>query len=119
MEFGILNLTGVVIVAVMMIPNIVFALRGRRTEDRPICRAVLIVEQIGRYGAMALMVLPLGVWKFGFKSPEALIAWVAICVALLAAYLVCWIFYFRRPSLGRALWLAVLPSLIFILRGVF
>lgn len=128
MEFGILSLTGLIIVAVMMVPNIIFALMRRGAEERPVCRAVLIIEQIGRYGSMALMVLPLGVWSFGFKSPEELVAWGLLCGGLLAAYLICWFSYMSRTSgkkqpsgtsLGLSLGLAVLPCVIFILRGVF
>ena len=36
----------------------------------------------------------------------------------LLAYFIFWAVYFRRPSLPAALWLAILPSAIFILRGV-
>ena len=36
----------------------------------------------------------------------------------LLAYFIFWEVYFRRPSLPAALWLAILPSAIFILRGV-
>ena len=46
------------------------------------------------------------------------IIWLFLLPALLLAYFVLWAVYFRRPSLPAALWLAILPSAIFILRGV-
>jgi len=118
MQFGFLNLTGFLIVALMMIPNLIYALRNPHIENKCFCKPMLIVEQIGRYGSMAMMVFPLFVWEFGFKSPEELVIWLFLLLALLLAYFVLWAIYFRRPSLPAALWLAILPSAIFILRGV-
>lgn len=117
MQFGWLNLTSFIIVTLMMIPNIIFALRNRHTENKCTCKPLLILEQIGRYGSMAMMIFPLFVWEFGFKSPEELVIWLFLLSAMLVAYFVLWAVYFRRPSLPAALWLAILPSAIFILRG--
>lgn len=119
MQFGWLNLTGFIIVMLMMIPNIIFALRNRHMENKYTCKPVLILEQIGRYGSMALMIFPLLVWEFGFRSPEAFVIWTALCVVMLLAYFIFWGLYFRKPSLPVAIWLAILPSAIFILRGAF
>lgn len=122
MAFGWLNLTGFLIIALMMIPNILFMGRTRGMEgmeDKCTSKPMHILEQIGRYGCMVLMVFPLLVWKFGFASAESFVLWSALCATMLIAYYVCWIFYFRKPSLPVALWLAILPSAIFILRGVF
>ena len=119
MKFGWLNLTGFIIVALMMIPNIIYAFRVHGAENKCTLKPVLILEQIGRYGSMALMVLPLLVWSFGFSSPEAFVVWTVLCAACLLAYFIFWRLYFRAPSLAVALWLAILPSAIFILRGVF
>ncbi len=68
---------------------------------------------------MAMMVLPVLVGEFGFESSEEFFIWFALCAAMLLAYFICWGVYFRRPFLGTALWLAILPSAIFILRDVF
>jgi hypothetical protein len=84
MQFGFLNLTGFLIVALMMIPNLIYALRNPHIENKCFCKPMLIVEQIGRYGSMAMMVFPLFVWEFGFKSPEELVIWLFLLPALLA-----------------------------------
>lgn len=47
MQFGGLNLTGFIIVALMMIPNVIFALRNRHMENKCACEPVLILEQMG------------------------------------------------------------------------
>lgn len=119
MKFGFLNLTGFIIISLMMIPNIIFALRNSSMENKCTLKPMLIIEQVGRYGSILLMIFPILVWKFGFASPEGLIIWTVLCAVMLLAYYICWIYYFRKPSLGTALWLAILPSVIFILRGIF
>jgi hypothetical protein len=119
MQFGWLNLTGFLIFAVMLIPNIRFMLRNRHAGNRCTSKLLLLLEQVGRYCCVVLMVFPVLVWKFGFRSNEEMILWAVVCAALLAAYFICWAFYFRKPSLPVALWLAILPSAIFILRGIF
>ena len=119
MQFGWLNLTGALIIVLMMVPNIIFAAKHRGMKNQCTCTPMLIIEQVGRYGSMALMVFPLLVWKFGFRSPEEFVIWLVLCTAMLLAYFICWGLYFRKPSLPVALWLAILPSAIFILRGVF
>ncbi|MDD3193879.1 MAG: hypothetical protein PHE47_08580 [Oscillospiraceae bacterium] len=122
MQFGWLNLTGICILVVMMIPNLIFARRNygmKSTDGNRICKPLLILEQVGRYGAMGLMFFPVWVWEFGFSSVQAFIVWAVLCVAMLLAYLICWGLYFHKPSAPVALWLAILPSAIFILRGVF
>lgn len=119
MQFGWLNLTGLLIIVLMMIPNIIYALRNRHMENKCTSKPVLVLEQIGRYGSIVLMVFPLLVWEFGFSSVATLIVWTALCAVMLLAYFISWGLYFRNPSLKTALWLAILPSGIFILRGFF
>jgi hypothetical protein len=68
---------------------------------------------------MSLMIFPLPVWEFGFRSPEAFVIWTVLCVVMLLAYFIFWSLYLRNPSLPVAIWLAILPSAIFILRGAF
>ena len=77
-----------------------------------------IIEQFGRYGCFILMWLPLFVWKFGFGSVAEMFIYMIGNLALLLAYLIIWIFYFRRQSVGKALALAILPTLIFFLSGL-
>lgn len=118
MEFGPINLAGGIIVALMLVPNVLYALRTPRTENKCTNKAMNLLEQAGRYGSMALMVFPLGVWKFGFSSVAAMLAYLFGNGALLLSYWACWIFHFRRPEKKLALILAVLPTGIFLLSGL-
>lgn len=118
MKFGFINLCGAIAVAVMLIPNIVYALKYRDEKNLCTNKAMNVAEQIGRFGCIILMWLPLLVWKFGFASvPEALV-YFAGNASLLIAYLAVFGVYFRKKTKGRAIALAVLPACIFLLSGL-
>ena len=68
MEFGWINVFGAVIVVLMLIPNIVYAIKNKGEKNLCTNRFMNVVEQVGRYACIVLMWLPLLVWKFGFAS---------------------------------------------------
>lgn len=118
MEFGPINLAGGILVALILVPNIIYALRNPGAENKCTNKWMNLLEQVGRYGSMALMVLPLGVWKFGFPSLGDLLLWLFGNGTLLLLYWGCWIPYLCRPSRKLAIALAVIPTCIFILSGL-
>lgn len=65
-----LNPWGMAIILLIMIPNVIFALRHRNMENRCKSRFINILEQIGRYGCLILMIICIGLDKFGFGSVE-------------------------------------------------
>ena len=121
MFFSIFNLFCAGIVVLLLIPNLVYALRHRGGGISSGNRAINILEQIGRFGCMIFMVVPLGVrgGGLGFYSVEALIIWGLGTVLLLLAYYICWVFFARRPGRRLALALAAIPCGIFLLSAVF
>lgn len=118
MCFGWINAAGAAIVALMLAPNVVYAFRCPGQTNR--CENLWMngLEQIGRYASMALMVLPLGVWEFGFPSAAGMLLYFLGNGALLLCYWFFWFLYFRKPTKGRALTLAVVPTGIFLLSGL-
>lgn len=118
MTFGWINLMNGILLALMLLPNLFYALRNRGQVNRSKSRLMNVLEQIGRYGCMILMMLPLFVWKFAFKSAEGFVVYLLGNGALLAVYLVTWLFYWKRQSKAQALILAVVPSCIFLLTGL-
>ena len=118
MEFGWINLFGAVIVGLMLLPNILYALKNRGEENRCANRWMNLIEQIGRYGCIVLMWLPLPVWKFGFRSVAEMVLYLGGNGLLLAAYWLVYARYFRERTLGRALALAIIPSCIFLMSGL-
>lgn len=116
MEFGWINLIGAAIVAIMMIPNMLFAIKAPAAKSN--CSRIMeIIEQVGRYGCILFMWLPLFVWEFGFHSVAGLLAYIIGNALLLLLYLAIWVVYFRKRSRREALALAVIPTLIFLLSG--
>lgn len=118
MSFGWINLFGAVIVGILLVPNILYALREKDREPVRVNRALVLAEQTGRYACVILMWLPLLVWKFGFRSPGEMLAYLCGNGVLLAAYLIVFAGYFRKKTAKKAMALAVLPVCIFLLSGL-
>lgn len=118
MKFGWINLFGGLVVIIMLIPNVIYAVKNKGTENK--CSNIVfnILEQIGRYSSMALMVLPLLIWEFGFQSILVMMLYFLCDTFLLLIYLFVWRLYFIKPTLKTALSLAVIPTLIFLISGV-
>lgn len=115
---GWINLFGFIIVVLMLIPNIIYAIKHRGEKHAPVNKAALILEQIGRYSCMLLMVLNIGLVKFGFGSIIGLMIYLFGNFMLLMAYWICWIAYFKKPSGEIAILLSIIPVLIFLISGL-
>ena len=118
MKFGWINLFGAAIVVLMLIPNIIYAVKNKDEKNLCTNRFINIIEQIGRYACIALMWLPLLVWEFGFRSVFEMLVYTIGNGALLAAYWLIYALYFKKKTKTRAILLAVIPSCIFILSGL-
>jgi hypothetical protein len=118
MEFGWINVFGAVIVILMLIPNIIYAIRNRDEKNKCTNRLMNVIEQIGRYACIILMWMPLLVWKFGFSSVFEMILYLIGNGCLLAAYWISFACYLKRKTRKRAFALAVLPTCIFLLSGL-
>ena len=118
MEFGWINVFGAITVILMLIPNIVYAIKNKGEKNFCANRFMNIVEQVGRYACIVLMWMPLLVWKFGFASVLDMMLYMACNGLLLAAYWIAFAFYMKRRTVRLAIVLAVLPSCIFLLSGI-
>ncbi len=118
MEFNWINGWGATIVIIMLIPNIIFVIGNSHLENK--CENVIMntIEQIGRYTSMAFMVVPILVWEFRFKSFLEMICYVMVTSVLLLLYLVVWFFYSKSHSKNKAVILALLPTMIFVISGI-
>ena len=118
MKFGWINVFGAVFVILLLIPNIIYALRNK--DEKNLCKNQLMngIEQIGRYACIVLMWLPLLVWKFGFASVAEMIIYLAGNAVFLTAYWIVFAGYLKRKTRKRALILAVLPTCIFLVSGL-
>ena len=119
MEFGWINLFGAGIVLLMMIPNIIYAAGQKQDETQiEVPRGLSACEQVGRYGCIILMWLPLLVWKFAFGSVEEFLIYLIGNGALLLCYYLSWMLYSRKKTLSVAMALAIIPTAIFHLSGI-
>lgn len=118
MKFGMINVWNIMIIVIMMIPNIIYAVKSPDAVKLPAGRLINVTEQIGRYASIALMVIPLGMRKFGFSSVVASEIYFFGNIVLLFAYLIVWGFYFKKKTLRKASALAILPVCVFLLCGI-
>ena len=113
------NVFGLTFMVVIMIPNIVFAVRCKEGfENRWNNKAIEIIEQIGRFGCFGFMIFNVpGTW-FGWWSDEAFAAYLIVDSLLIALYCVIWVVCRKKNSIFRALALSIIPSVIFLFSGV-
>ena len=110
----LINIFGVIIIVLMLLPNVVYARRFKGVENKCKNKVVNLLEQVGRYGSMFFMVFNVGIPGFGYSSVESYFLWFIATFLLLLAYWIGWFFYFKSPGLVYAMALAVIPSLIFL-----
>lgn len=114
MEFNWINLFGGVIVLLILIPNIIYALKNKEETPEKSNIVARITEQVGRYACMLLMIVPLFVGEFGFSPLEFMFNYLIGNLILLVFYYIFWVLFAKNKSLDKALALAAIPTLIFI-----
>ena len=114
-----LNVFGLIMVAVIMIPNILFAMKYKDGfENKWNNKFVETVEQIGRFGCFGFMIINIpGTW-FGWWSDEAFAVYLVVDAVLVTLYCVIWAVCFRKSSVFRALALSIIPSVLFLFSGI-
>ena len=114
-----LNVFGLVMVAVIMIPNILFAMKCKDGfVNKWNNKSVETVEQIGRFGCFGFMIINIpGTW-FGWWSDEAFAVYLVVDAVLVTLYWVIWAVWFRKSSVFRALALSIIPSVLFLFSGI-
>ena len=118
MKLGWINLFGAVIVIIMLIPNIIYAVRNKNQKNLCKNKFMNVIEQFGRYACIVLMWLPLFVREFGFADVTEMIIYLAGNGIMLAVYITVFIFYINKKTVKRAMILTVLPACIFLLSGI-
>lgn len=114
-----LNVFGLVMAAVIMIPNILFAMKCKDGfVNKWNNKSVETVEQIGRFGCFGFMIINIpGTW-FGWWSDEAFAVYLVVDAVLVTLYCVIWAVCFRKSSVFRALALSIIPSVLFLFIGI-
>lgn len=118
MRFGWISAVNAFAVVFLIVINLIAARRRIAGDYKSRRKVVNVLEQIGRYGCMALMILPLTAgWEFGFSAEWRMIVWLLLTVILLAVYAVLWTFK-RRGARAVLYGLAIVPACLFLSNGI-
>lgn len=113
------NYIGLIIIAVIMIPNIIYALtRKDGCQDGYKNKFAEIFEQIGRYGCFAFMIFNIPYTYFNFWFDRAFIVYITVNSLLCAAYLIFWVIFWKKSNMAKAILLSLLPTCIFLFSGI-
>ena len=115
---GWLNVFGLIMVVLLLIPNIIYAVKYRNQTNKCMSKAMNILEQIGRYGCMFLMIFNIGIAEFGFTSKRMFLIYLTGNIVLMIAYWGVWMLFFMKPGNKKQMALAVIPTILFLLNGV-
>lgn len=116
---GWFNYYGLIIIAIIMIPNIIFAVRHKDGfANKFHNKAVEVMEQTGRYACFVLMIFNIPYTYFNFWFDNALTVYLSVNGILCLAYLIFWVIFRNENGKLRALSLSVIPSLIFLFSGI-
>ncbi|EKQ54712.1 MULTISPECIES: hypothetical protein [unclassified Clostridium] len=113
-----MNNYGVIIMVIVMIPNIIFAIKEKNFENKYHNKVVEIIEQIGRFGSMGLMIFNIPLLEFGYWFNNGKIVYMALTGILAVLYCFIWFLYFRKSTMEKAMALAIIPTIIFLFSGI-
>ncbi|VYT68148.1 hypothetical protein [Clostridium tertium] len=112
------NTYGLTIIIIIMIPNIIFAIREKNIESKYHNKFIETIEQIGRFGSMFLMIFNISFLEYGYWFSNAKSIYMILIGVLALAYCLTWILYFQKATLSKAMALAIIPTLIFLFSGI-
>lgn len=116
---GWFNVYGLIFVAVIMIPNIVFAVKCKDGfENKWNNKYVEFIEQVGRFSCFGFMIFNIPCTYFGWWFDNALTVYLIVDAILVTAYCLIWIVCFKESSVFRALALSIIPSILFLFSGI-
>ncbi|MDF2617279.1 MAG: hypothetical protein K0Q47_1936 [Sedimentibacter sp.] len=113
-----MNIYGLIIMSIVMIPNIIFAIKEKNFESKYHNNEVEIIEQIGRFGSMGLMIFNIPLLEFGYWFNNGKTVYVVLTGILAVLYCFVWFLYFRKSTLEKAMSLAIIPTIIFLSSGI-
>lgn len=113
-----INIGGLIIVILMLMPNIIYAIKNRNEVNKCENKVMNIVEQIGRYASMFLMIFNIGIFQHGFPSVNSLLLYFIGNITLLITYWIIWGLYIKKKKMWSGMALAIIPTGIFMLSGI-
>ena len=113
------NVYGLIFIAIIMIPNIIFLIKCKDGFDNKRNNKFLeFMEQMGRFGCFGFMIINIpGAW-FGWWSDKAFAVYLVADTVLVVLYCLIWAVCLKKNSVFRALSLSIIPSLLFLFSGI-
>lgn len=111
------NYYGLIIMALMMVPNIVFAITLKNNQPQ-VNKTIEALEQVGRYGCFALMIFNIPFVCSGFYFENAELVYLVTNGILICSYLLIWIICWNRHMKFRSYALSILPTAIFVFSSI-
>ncbi|MDY5677970.1 MAG: hypothetical protein SPK59_04265, partial [Eubacteriales bacterium] len=91
-NMGWFNVFGLIFIVVIMIPNVVFAIKNKDGfNNKSGNKYVEIIEQVGRFGCFGFMIINIPGTCFGWWSDEAFALYLIVDVILVMLYCAIWI----------------------------
>jgi len=118
MNFGWMNVFGLIIIVLFLIPNIIYRVKVKNYQKLYANKFMKILEQIGQYGCMFLMVFDFGMGELGFGSIVAFLVYAFGNIILLIFYWILWMLYFIKEAYWKKITLAVIGTCLFLLSGI-
>lgn len=113
------NLTGLIFVFVLLIPNMIYAVTNKDGfADNYHNKFIETGEQIGRFGCFILMFIQLPFVTLGYIYDGAQTLHLILGIVLLALYCGGWIVFRKGNCMAKALTLSILPSVLFLESGI-
>ena len=113
------NYYGLIAVIAILLPNIIVAIVDKSAYVNKFNnKAILVVEQIGRYCCMAFMVFNIPYTYFGFWFENALTVYLIVVGCLLVFYYLGWIVFRKGSCTAKMLWLSITPTVLFLFCGI-
>lgn len=113
------NFIGLVFVAVILIPNIIFAAKNKDGfQNFYHNKFVEVFEQIGRFGCFITMFFTPPFLNLGFKINGAKTAYIIAGAVLAVLYCLGWIVFRKESSVRKSLALSIIPSVLFLESGL-
>lgn len=113
------NVYGFIFICVIMVPNIVFAIKCKDGfNNKWNNKIVEVLEQIGRFSCFTFMIINMPKTCLGWISYNSFIIYIIVNSVLVFFYCLIWTICFKKSSLFRALSLSIIPSIIFAFSGI-
>lgn len=115
---GWFNVHGLIFLILLLIPNIVYAVKNKEVVNKCTDKWALVLEQIGRYGSMFFMVFAFGSMTQGWASVTEFVIYLLGSAVLMLAYWIVWMLFFAGQRMWKSMALAIIPTLLFLIGGI-